>query len=79
MKQAEFLSKKCYDNKMLSTCKNEVECSEYVKNLTGLLSQMLLKVAETNNNLLRFLISRNFFSKNFQMTKFCERAHEEKV
>ena len=27
LKQAEFLSKKCYDNKMLSTCKNEVECS----------------------------------------------------
>ena len=64
---------------MLSTCKNEVECSEYVKNLTGLLLQMLLKVAETNNNLLTFLISRNFFSKNFQMTKFCERAHEEKM
>ena len=79
MKQAEFLSNKCYDNKMLSTCKNEVESSEYVKNLIGLLLQMLLKVAETNNNLLTFLISRNFFSKNFQMTKFCERAHEEKM
>lgn len=64
---------------MLSTCKNEVESSEYVKNLIGLLLQMLLKVAETNNNLLTFLISRNFFSKNFQMTKFCERAHEEKM
>ena len=64
---------------MLSTCKNEVESSEYVKKLTGLLSQMLLKVAETNNNLLTFLISCNFFSKNFQMTKFCELAHEEKV
>ena len=79
MKQAEFLSKKCYDNKMLLTCKNEVEASEYVKNMARPLSQMLLKVEETDNNFLTFLMSRNFFSKNFQMTKFCERAMVEVV
>ena len=43
------------------------------------LSQMLLKVEETDNNFLTFLMRRNFFSKNFQMTKFCERAMVEVV
>lgn len=70
MKQAELLSKKYYDNKMLPTCKNEVESSEYVKNLTGLLSQMLLKVAEMNNNLLTFLISGTFLVKTFKWQNF---------
>ena len=41
--------------------------------MIGLLSQMLLKAAETNNKL-TFLMSCNFFSKNFQVTKFCEGA-----
>ena len=39
---------------------------------------MLLKVAKMNNKKLTFCKSRHFFSKNFQMTKFCERAHEDK-
>ena len=43
------------------------------KKMIGLLSQMLLKAAETNNKL-TFLMSCNFFSKNFQVTKFCEGA-----
>ena len=38
---------------------------------------MLLEVVETNNKLLTFLMSRNFFSKNFQVTKFCKRTHDD--
>ena len=41
--------------------------------MIGILSQMLLKAAKTNNKL-TFLMSCNFSSKNFQVTKFWDGA-----
>ena len=38
---------------------------------------MLFQIVQMNHKLLKYVNSRHFFKKNFQMTKFCERAHND--
>ena len=40
---------------------------------------MLLQIQQMNHKLLKYRKSRHFFKKNFQMTKFCERAHNDRT
>ena len=50
MKQTGFSLKKCYDNEILWTCKNEVEVWKYVKKKVALFISFVANVVQSCRN-----------------------------